>query len=186
MEEMSANNCQWPDEKSIAKKAVGIHEVDPIVSLSAQVSTLANQITAFTPKELASKEAAMVATTSYMGDGVGVGVEQEQCQYLNNRKFNYHPNNLSIHYHLSLRNHENFSYANQRNALQPPSGFQQPVAEKKPSIEDLLSTFIVETRGRFNKSEAWIGSIEIHCTNMSTSIKSLEVQMGQLATELKN
>ena len=61
----------------MAKKAVGIHEVDPIVSLSAQVSALANQITDFTTKESTSKETTMVATTSYMGEGVGV--EQEQC-----------------------------------------------------------------------------------------------------------
>ena len=27
LEEMSANNCQWPGERS--KKAAGIHEVDP-------------------------------------------------------------------------------------------------------------------------------------------------------------
>ena len=154
------------------------------MSLSAQVSALANQIVAFTTKESASKETAMVATTSYMGDGVGV--EQEQCQYLNNRNFNYRPNNLPTHYHPGLRNHENFYYANQRNALQTPPGFQQSVAEKKLSIEDLLSMFIMETRGRFNKSEAQIDSIEIHCTNMNASIKSLEVQIGQLATELKS
>ena len=44
LEEMSTNNCQWPGERSMAKKAARIHEVDPIQSLSAQVSTLANQI----------------------------------------------------------------------------------------------------------------------------------------------
>ena len=60
----------------MAKKAVGIHEVDTIVSLSTQNSTLANQIAAFTTKESSSKEATMVATaTSYMDDAVGVGVE---------------------------------------------------------------------------------------------------------------
>ena len=42
LEEMSANNCQWPSERSMAKKIAGILEVDPIVSLSAQVSALAN------------------------------------------------------------------------------------------------------------------------------------------------
>ena len=34
LEEMSANNFQWPSERSLAKKAIGIHEVDPIVYLS--------------------------------------------------------------------------------------------------------------------------------------------------------
>ena len=72
LEEMLENNCQWPGERSIAKKAVGIHKVDPIVSLLAQVSALANQIVAFTTEESSSKETAMVATMSYMGEGVGV------------------------------------------------------------------------------------------------------------------
>ena len=126
----------------------------------------------------------MVATTSYMGEGSGV--EQEKCQYMDNHNFNYHPNNLTTHYHPGLRNHENFSYANQRNALEPLLGFQQLLAEKKLSFEDLLSPFIVETRGRFNKIQARIDSIETHYTNMSASIKAFEVQMGQLASELKS
>ena len=63
----------------MAKKAVGIYEVYPRVSLLAQGFALANHIAAFTTKESSSKEAAMAATTSYMGDGVRVGLEQEQC-----------------------------------------------------------------------------------------------------------
>ena len=57
----------------MAKKVASILEVDPIVSLSAQVFALANQIVAFTTrKPSSSKEAAMVATTSFSGDGVGI------------------------------------------------------------------------------------------------------------------
>ena len=57
----------------MANKVAGILEVDPIISLSTQVSALANQIAAFTTREaLASKEATMVATTSFSGDGVGI------------------------------------------------------------------------------------------------------------------
>ena len=93
LEEISANNCQWLGKRSTAKKASRIHEVDPIMSLSAQMSALANQIAAFTTKESSSKEATMVATTSYMGDGVGVGLEQEHYQYINNLNFNYQPTN---------------------------------------------------------------------------------------------
>ena len=59
----------------MAKKTTSIHKVDPIVSLSAQVYALDNQIAAFTTKESSSKEIVMVSTTSFMGEGVGV--EQE-------------------------------------------------------------------------------------------------------------
>ena len=55
----------------MAKKAADILEVDPIVSLSAQVSVLTNYIVAFTTRKTStSKEATMVATTSFSGDGV--------------------------------------------------------------------------------------------------------------------
>ena len=71
---MSANNCQWPGESS--RKAVGIHEVDPILSLLAQVSALMNQIVSFTTRDAVAKESAMVAnSSSYSGDGVGLDTE---------------------------------------------------------------------------------------------------------------
>ncbi|KAJ4717030.1 DNA-directed DNA polymerase [Melia azedarach] len=76
---------------------------------------------------------------------------------------------------------------NQRNALQPhqPPGFQQTMANKKISLEDLLGTFIIETKYRFNKVEARLDSIETHYTNMSATMKSLETQIGQLANSIK-
>ena len=127
----------------------------------------------------------MVATTSFSGDEVGI--DQEHYQFINNRNYNYCPNNkLPTHYHLVLRNHENFPYANPRNALQPPPGYSQPMVEKKPSVEELLSTFIMETRGRFNKDEARLDNIETHYMNISATMKSLETHVGQLAIELKN
>ena len=112
-------------------------------------------------------------------------MDPEQCQFVNNRNYNFWTNNnLSTHYHPGLRNHENFSYSNPNNALQPLPRFPYPLAEKKPSLEDLLSIFIMESRGRFNKDEARLDNIESHCSNMNASIKSLEIQVGQLACEL--
>ncbi|GMN62644.1 hypothetical protein TIFTF001_031726 [Ficus carica] len=61
----------------------------------------------------------MVANASYTGDEV----DEEHCQYVNNRNYNYQFNNLPTHYHSGLHNHENFSYGNPRIALQPPPGF---------------------------------------------------------------
>ena len=172
LEEISTNNCQWPREWS--KKAAGIHEVDPITSLSAQVSALVNQIVSFTTRDVAGRESVMVASSSsYSGDGLGL--DTKQCQFVNNRNYNFQPNNNPpTHFHLGLRNHENFSYANPRNALQPPPGYPQPLVEKKPSCEEMLSTFIMETRGRFSKDEAHLDSIETHCSNMNATMKNSE------------
>ena len=44
----------------------------------------------------------------------------------------------------------------------------------------------METRGRFNKDEARLDSIETHFIHISATMKSLETQVGQLAIELKN
>ena len=74
LEEMSTNNCQWPGERS--KKVVGIHEVDSILSSSAQVSALANQIASFTTRDASVRESAMVASSSSYG-GESVGLEAE-------------------------------------------------------------------------------------------------------------
>ena len=105
----------------------------------------------------------------------------EQVQHVNNQPYNYCENNLPTHYHLGFRNHENFSFGNLRNVLPSPSGFDNKVVEKKPSLENILCTFIVETRETFNKDEERLDSIETHCSNMGATIKSLKVQLGQLA-----
>ena len=115
LEEMSSNNYQWPGERS--KKATGIHEVDPILSLSAQVSALVNHIASFTTRDTTTRESAMVASSSSYG-GDGVRLDTKQCHYVNNKNYNFWPNNnLLTHFYSSLSNHKNFSYANQRNAL---------------------------------------------------------------------
>ncbi|PON44675.1 hypothetical protein TorRG33x02_330330, partial [Trema orientale] len=171
LEEMASNNYQWPNERSILKRVANVNEVDPITDLTAQVSALTSQISALTTREAQSSREPMGVSNASFGNN---GCDLEQVNYLNNQNFNYQGNNMSnnlpTHYHPSLRNHENFSYANNRNVLQPPPGLNLPVVEKKPSLEDILSTFILETRGRFNKDEARLDNIETHCNNMNTTM----------------
>ncbi|XP_062100564.1 uncharacterized protein LOC133806483 [Humulus lupulus] len=92
---------------------------------------------------------------------------------------------MSNYYHPGLRNHENFSYVNSKNVLQPPPGFSaQPQAEKKSSLEDILGTFMMETSKRFNKNEARLDNIETHMSNVGATMKTIEVQVEQLATTI--
>ncbi|KAJ4713038.1 DNA-directed DNA polymerase [Melia azedarach] len=60
------------------------------------------------------------------------------------------------------------------------------MVEKKPSLEDLLSIFVVETRNRLNKNEARLDNMVTHMLNIGATVKSLEVQVGQLATSIKS
>ena len=56
--------------------------------------------------------------------------------------------------------------------------------EKKPLAEDLLGTFIVETRNCLKQHDARFCNIETHMGNMGAPIKSLEVQIGQIASSI--
>ena len=68
---------------------------------------------------------------------------------MNNKNFGFQGNQLSNNYYFGMYNHENLSYDNNRNVLQPSSGFSNQQVEKKPSVEDLVGTFITETRNCF-------------------------------------
>ena len=85
---------------------------------------------------------------------------------------------------VKLTKNENGFSVDPTYILQPPPSFEDKVAKKKPSLEDMLSIFIVEIRGRFNKDEARLDSIETHCSNMRATMKSLEVQLRQLASSI--
>ena len=107
---------------------------------------------------------------------------QEQVQYINNRSYNYHGNPMPNYYHPGLRNHENFSYGNTKNVLQPTPEFDSQPSEKKMSLEDAMISFVEETKARFKKSDSRLDNIETHCSKMGATMKNLEVQIGQLAT----
>ena len=73
----------------------------------------------------------------------------------------HHQQQLPTHYHHNLRNHENFSYANNRNVLQGLPDFSNLApshTEKKSNLEDLMVEFIKESRGRTTTLENTVQS----------------------------
>ncbi|XP_075483776.1 uncharacterized protein LOC142523927 [Primulina tabacum] len=111
----------------------------------------------------------------------------EEAQYINNRGFGgYRGNPPPNTYHPGLRNHENFSYANNNNVLNPPPGFNTQKGEGKPSFEDLVGTFVTESGKRMARTESRLDNMETHIGNMGATMKSLETQIGQLANALKD
>ena len=44
LEDMTTNNCQWPSERIVPKKVVGMHDVDVFTNLAAQMSLLTKQL----------------------------------------------------------------------------------------------------------------------------------------------
>lgn len=87
-------------------------------------------------------------------------------------------------YHPGFHNHENFSYGNTKNMLQPPPRFYQIMVKKKLSLEDLSTTYIIEPRSQFNKNEARMNNMETYMVNMGATMKSLEMRVSQSATSI--
>ncbi|XP_024021315.1 uncharacterized protein LOC112091556 [Morus notabilis] len=128
-----------------------------------------------------NQEAVKMAQASSSSDSY-----DEQCHFVN-RSYNFRPNNnLPTYYHPGLRNHENFSYANNRNVLQPTLESSKPAMEKpSSSLEELLKTYIVDSKARLDQHDARLNNIETHCTNLGGTMKALETQVGQLANAIK-
>ncbi|KAI3448699.1 hypothetical protein Pfo_005364 [Paulownia fortunei] len=145
LEEMATNIYQWPSERSSIKKIADVLEVDSFTQLAGQTSALYNQIAVWTSNGVSQGMDSMASTSTSFMDTKG----NEE-------------NQLPTHYHPGLRNHENFPYANNRNVLQPPLGYNNPphpnpqVGENKASVEDLIRA----------------------------QMKSMETQIGQLAIEI--
>ncbi|XP_062078458.1 uncharacterized protein LOC133782950 [Humulus lupulus] len=192
LEEMAMNNYQWPSERETTKKVAGVHELDAISMFSAQVATLTKQL-----QQNNIHAQAPVMQMKIKCELCGGPHLFEQCT---NRDFNNIPmeqvqaignfprpsnNPYSMSYNPGWRNHPNFSWTNGQGSQQqfqqnqpqyprPPPGFyqQQPVRPAQQQMQakqdgqaDVLTQFMTETR---------------------SSIRSLETQIGQLATLMAN
>ncbi|XP_062119231.1 uncharacterized protein LOC133832979 [Humulus lupulus] len=192
LEEMAMNNYQWPSERETNKKVAGVHELDAISMFSSQVATLTKQL-----QQNNIHAQAPVMQMQIICELCGGPHLFEQCT---NRDFNNMPieqvqaignfprpsnNPYSMSYNPGWRNHPNFSWTtgqgsqqqfqqNQPQYPRPPPGFyqkqpvrpaQQQMQAKQDGQADVLTQFMTETR---------------------SSIRSLETQIGQLATLMAN
>ncbi|MCQ7416326.1 retropepsin-like aspartic protease family protein, partial [Salmonella enterica] len=175
LEDMATNSYQWPSERSTPKKiAAGVFEVDKVSALQAQMTSLANAFIKFSGTGSAqSIESAAALASRPQEETI------EQVQYVSNSNFRgYNNNSTPTHYHPNNRNHENFSYANTKNVLNPP-GFAPQTQENK-KLEDLVGAFIAESSNRTTKLEEAVIAINSTVNGHSAAIKNIETQLGQL------
>ncbi|KAL8533589.1 hypothetical protein ACS0TY_009842 [Phlomoides rotata] len=89
----------------------------------------------------------------------------------------------SSSYNPNFKHHENFSYANQKTAVQFPSGFNPgaklPNNEGRPSQDDAMEAMFKKMDEFMKNTSGQIKTLE---HQMGTQIKTLEHQMGQLAS----
>ncbi|KAK6125377.1 hypothetical protein DH2020_040881 [Rehmannia glutinosa] len=176
LEEMAANSYQWPSERSTPRNVAGVLELDTTSALASQISALSKQIATLNSSGKQQPEAVMEISQEM------VNPDTEQVNYVNNRGFNNRGNQLPTHYHPGLRNHENFSYSNTRNVLQPPPGFQNQAKKALTSFINQSNAFMSDTRSRFTMQDTRMDKMELQLTQLASTMKNLENQMGQLAT----
>ncbi|XP_062100375.1 uncharacterized protein LOC133806271 [Humulus lupulus] len=189
---------EWPTSRlSTGRKVAGIHDVDAITSLAAQVSSISNMLKTMN-----------MGMNQSMGQPMGTQMghmENISCVYCGEgHTFDNCPSNpaavcymgnqnrtgpYSNSYNPSWRQHPNFSWSNQgadpSNPSMPPRpnfppGYPPQAPQQRPqqqtmqssSLESMLKEYIV-------RNETMIQS-------QVASLRNLENQVGQLANELRN
>ncbi|KAM6563027.1 hypothetical protein CsatB_023025 [Cannabis sativa] len=161
-EEMALNNQQWPTERSQSKKVAGVLEVDDITKLTAQVEALTKLIAG------QAKQAQVVCEIcggNHHFFRVKADVDHlpmDEAKAIGNFSQNNN-NNYGFNQGNNRRNSGFYQQRNQ-NQNQNQQFNQQQASGGNSSLQtDLLLQFMTETR---------------------SSIKDLQTQMGQLATQV--
>ena len=142
--DMTVNNYLWPSERvQPPMKVSGIHEVDAIAKLIAQVALLTQQmqknrmrvnaVQAQPPLSCDFCNGAHHSLECQVGNPFPPTIEQEQFVGNFNRQQN---NSYAPHYNLGSRNHLNFSWKNNQQAPPPEQGKIPP--EKKIDLEKVM------------------------------------------------
>ncbi|XP_062102852.1 uncharacterized protein LOC133813440 [Humulus lupulus] len=187
LEEMAMNNYQWPAEGERNKKVVGVHELDAITALTAQVATLT--------KQLQQNTISANAIRLQIGCEICGGPHQfEQCMTtkFNNTilleqvsmmgNFNRQANNpFSNSFNPGWRNHPNFSWRNnqgQQPQFQPQSQQIMPQPLAPPILEEKANELQAALLTLTNPQALFM-------TETRSSIRNLEMQVGQLENLLQ-
>ncbi|KAH9735112.1 hypothetical protein KPL71_017633 [Citrus sinensis] len=191
LERIANNNYQWPSARQpTARGSVGVHNIDAITALSAQVTSLINMV-----KVMIAASATVKQVTELSCVYCGEEHDFDNCpgnpasvNYVSN--FNRKPQNnpYSNTYNPGWKQHPNFSLSSQnQNALafngqnrntQPPGFHQQSQGQKKISQDPItsLETLIKE----------YIAKNEAIVQSQAVSLRNLENQTGQLATTMSS
>ncbi|KAH9779814.1 hypothetical protein KPL71_007852 [Citrus sinensis] len=173
-----------------ARRSAGVHNIDVITALSAQVTSLTNMVKAMTAAPATVKQVTELSCV-YCGeehDFDNCPRNPASVNYVGN--FNRQPQNnpYSNTYNPGWKQHPNFSWSSQnRNALalnglsrntQPP-GFHQQSQGQKHISQDPITSLEALIKEYIAKNEAIVQSQVV-------SLRNLENQMGQLATAMSS
>ncbi|KAH9780492.1 hypothetical protein KPL71_008099 [Citrus sinensis] len=191
LEIITNNNYQWPSTRQAAARGTaGVHNVDALTTLSAQVTLLTKMVKAMTTAPATVNQISDMSHV-YCGEGHlfdNCPGNPASVNYMGSFNRQNQDNPYSNTHNPGWRQHPNFSwsYHNQTAAVpsgqnrpaQPPGFYQQNQEQisinndQLSSLEGLIKDYIV-------KNEAVV-------QNHTVSLRNLENQIGQLAAALSN
>ncbi|KAM6594465.1 hypothetical protein CsatA_002168 [Cannabis sativa] len=197
LERIASNNYQWSTNRApTSRKVAGVLEVDALTALTAQMASMTNILKNMNMGGSVQPTAAIQRaeiSCVYCGDGHTF----ENCPsnpasvcYVGNQNFNRNNNPYSNSYNPAWKHHPNFSWGGQgvsssgaqgQGKQSFPPGFSQQPRPQQPHQPQGSQTSSLESlmRDYMAKNDAVIQS-------QAASLRNLEVQLGQLANDLKN
>ncbi|KAL5549392.1 hypothetical protein UlMin_004623 [Ulmus minor] len=154
LETMADNNNQWHSDRVNARRLAGVHEIDLVNALSAQVAALARKMDSMSSR-LESKPTVECelcggnhASIECQVGNPFASPNAEQASYVSNFKRQQH-NPYSNIYNPGWRNHPNLSWGNNQGGFKPSTSSFQPQEKKRSDLEGILGKFIEESRANF-------------------------------------
>ncbi|KAL0315950.1 UNVERIFIED_CONTAM: hypothetical protein Sradi_5473200 [Sesamum radiatum] len=173
IDEIATNLYSYGQER-VEKRTAGIHSIDAISALSAQMTTLTQKVDNLGAAMWNGAPIGPCGACGQMGhlsQDCKVGNQffiHEDANFFHGGRSTFNPHSST--YNPGWRSHPNLSWSN--NQQQGPQGYHQPQQqdpqEKKNNLDDMLSKFITAVDTRFQNQDA--------------SIRNLEVQIGQLVS----
>ena len=111
LKEMASNNYQWPSERLVSiRKVVGVHEIDVLIALVAQVNALSNKFDSLGVHAMQSPSVTYeLCRGNHSSDKCFINAKP--VQYFGNFNRQQHISNSNF-YNPSWRNHSNFFQSN--------------------------------------------------------------------------
>ena len=130
IDEMAMNNYQWQSSRVKSSKIAGVHQIDPVTALAAQIAALNQKIDGLNKPNAAPSQvfSCDLCGGSHMSKECQVGnmfAQAEHVDFMGNSS-RMQNNPYSSTYNPGWRNHPNFAWGNQSNQPRVPPGFQQP------------------------------------------------------------
>ena len=178
----SYNNYQWPStRKAAARGTEGVHNVDALTALLAQVTSLTKMVKAMTTAPATVNQIYDVSCV-YCGEGHlfdNCPSNPASVNYMGSFNRQNQSNPYLNTYNPGWKEHLNFSCSYQNQTAAAPNGFYQQNQKQRSINNDQLNSLKGLIKDYIVKNEAVVQSHTVY-------LRNLENQIGQLATTLSN